>query len=99
LSKNLSEISGLNERAQIEQQISAQTTDSARTYNSAMIMLNALIDNPHNKLEFSSEKSEYLLPPNKISPELIEMNTDKAIPNDAAFYLVNNKPRFLDYSM
>lgn len=62
-------------------------------------MLNVLFDNPNSVLEFKDETSEFLLPFYKIDEEIVSTGSSQALPNQAALYVINNVPKFIDYSL
>lgn len=99
LQLDLTQIGQMSERAFLEQQIQVQTTDFSRTFNSALTMLNVLFDNPNGTLEFKDESNEFLLPMYQIDKDLVSTGSSLAIPNLAPLYLVNNVPKFFDYSL
>jgi hypothetical protein len=92
-------IGQMSERAFIEQQIQIQTTDFSRTFNSALTMLNVLFDNPNGILEIKDESSEFLLPQYEIDKDLTTTGTTHALPNSAPLFVINNKPKFIDYAL
>ena len=62
-------------------------------------MLNVLFDNPNGVLEFKDESSEFLLPPYKIDEDLVTTGSSYALPSQAPLYVINNVPKFIDYSL
>lgn len=83
----------------IQQKIQAQTTDYTRAFNCALTILNTLFGDLKPDLNVTPESNHYLLPQFPIDPDIAAIDSTQALPNNPPLFMINTRPKFLDYVM